>query len=99
MAAQLPDGTTLRSVVTPHPFGGLLLTWEDVTDNFALERSYNTLIAVQRETLDNLHEGIAVIGGDGRLQLSNPVFGRMWRLTDDLLDTAPHISEIVEQKP
>jgi signal transduction histidine kinase len=96
---QLPDGKTIRSVVTPHPFGGLLLTWEDVTDNFALERSYNTLIAVQRETLNNLHEGIAVIGGDGRLQLSNPVFGRMWRLTDDLLDTAPHISEIVEQMP
>ena len=96
---QLPDGTTLRSVITPHPFGGLLLTWEDVTDNFALERSYNTLIAVQRETLNNLHEGIAVIGGDGRLQLSNPVFGRMWRLTDDVLDAAPHISEIVEHMP
>ena len=96
---QLPDGTTLRSVITPHPFGGLLLTWEDVTDTFALERSYNTLIAVQRETLDNLHEGIAVIGGDGRLQLSNPVFGRMWRLSDDVLDAAPHISEIVEHMP
>ncbi len=96
---QLPDGTTLRSVITPHPFGGLLLTWEDVTDNFALERSYNTLIAVQRETLDNLYEGIAVIGGDGRLQLSNPVFGRMWRLPDDVLDAAPHISEIVEHMP
>ncbi len=95
----LPDETTLRSVITPHPFGGLLLTWEDVTDTMALERSYNTLIAVQRETLDNLHEGIAVIGGDGRLQLSNPVFGRMWRLPDHVLDAAPHISEIVELMP
>ena len=95
----LPDETTLRSVITPHPFGGLLLTWEDVTDTIALERSYNTLIAVQRETLDNLHEGIAVIGGDGRLQLSNPVFGRLWQLPDHLLDGAPHISEIVEHMP
>jgi signal transduction histidine kinase len=95
----LPDGTTLRAVITPHPFGGLLLTWEDVTDTIALERSYNTLMAVQRETLDNLYEGIAVIGGDGRLQLSNPAFGRMWRLPDHVLDAAPHISEIVEHMP
>jgi PAS domain-containing protein len=28
----LPDGTTLRSVAIPHPFGGLLMVWEDVTD-------------------------------------------------------------------
>ncbi len=93
----LPDGTTLRSVVTPHPFGGLLLTWEDVTDALALERSYNTLIAVQRETLDNLYEGVAVIGSDGRLRLSNPAFGRMWQIPADVLVAEPHISDIVER--
>ena len=93
----LPDGTTLRAAVTPHPFGGLLLTWEDVTDTLALERSFNTLLAVQRETLDNLHEGVAVIGADGRLQLSNPAFGQIWQLDDRLLAARPHISEIVER--
>jgi PAS domain-containing protein len=51
----LPDGKTLRLVVTPHPLGGLLMTWEDVTASLALERSYNTLIAVQKETLNNLY--------------------------------------------
>lgn len=93
----LPDGKTLRSVAAPHPFGGLLITWEDVTASLALERSYNTLIAVQKETLDNLYEGIAVIGGDGRLQLSNPAFGRIWQLANDELAAAPHISELVER--
>ena len=93
----LPDGTTLRAAVTPHPFGGLLLTWEDVTDTLALERSFNTLLAVQRETLDNLHEGVAVIGADGRLQLSNPAFGQIWQLDDRLLAARPHVSEIVER--
>ena len=92
----LPDDKTVRSVVAPHPFGGLLMTWEDVTASLAMERSYNTLIAVQKETLDNLYEAVAVIGGDGRLQLSNPAFGRIWQLTEDELATAPHISEIVE---
>ena len=92
----LPDGKTLRVVITPHPLGGLLYTWEDVTASLALERSYNTLIAVQKETLDNLYEAVAVIGGDGRLQLSNPAFGRVWQLGEDELAAAPHISELVE---
>lgn len=92
----LPDGKTLRVVITPHPLGGVLFTWEDVTASLALERSYNTLIAVQKETLDNLYEAVAVIGGDGRLQLSNPAFGRVWQLGDDELAAAPHISELVE---
>jgi signal transduction histidine kinase len=92
----LPDGTTLRSVAIPHPFGGLLLIWEDVTDTLALERNYNTLIAVQRETLDNLYEGVAVIGANGRLRLSNPVFGAMWQIPHMTLNNEPHISEIVD---
>jgi len=50
----LPDGTALRMLIMPHPAGGLMMTFEDVTSNLELESSYNTLIAVQRETLDNL---------------------------------------------
>jgi len=38
----LPDERTLRMVVSPHPMGGLLFVYEDVTDRLALERSYNT---------------------------------------------------------
>ena len=40
---------------------------------------------------------MAVIGGDRRLQLSNPAFGRIWQLTEDELASAPHISDIVER--
>jgi len=93
----LPDERTLRMVVTPHPFGGLLFTFEDVTDAIALERSFNTLVAVQRATLDNLYEGVAVFGTDGRLKLYNPEFARLWGLDADDLADQPHISEIVEK--
>lgn len=93
----LPDGTTLRVVAVPHPFGGLMFLHEDVTDKLALESSYNTLIAVQRETLDNLAEGIAVFGPDGKLKLFNPAFARIWHLHPDDLLTEPHINELVEQ--
>ncbi len=92
-----PNGATLRMVITPHPMGGLLYTYEDVTDKLALERSFNTLIEVQRETLDNMREGVAVFGGDGRIKLSNPVFARLWGLPDGSLDAEPHVSEVLEQ--
>ncbi len=93
----LPDDRTLRLVVSPHPFGGLTFVYEDVTDKLALERSYNTLIEVQRETLDNLYEGIAVFGSDGRLKLSNPAYGEIWKLSSEDLSGEPHVSEIVEK--
>ncbi len=93
----LPDGNTLRMVATPHPFGGVLLTYEDVTDRLTLERSYNTLIEVQRETLDNLYEGVAVYGADGRLKLSNPAFARIWNLPVDLLSSEPHARQVIDR--
>lgn len=92
----LPDGTTLRMVITPHPFGGLLFTFEDVTDKLVMERSYNTLIAVQRESLDNLYEGVAVFGSDGRLKLNNPTYASMWQLPQDVLDSQPHVAELLD---
>lgn len=92
----LPDGTSLRILAAPHPFGGIIFVHEDVTDRLALESSYNTLIAVQRETLDNLAEGIAVFGPDGKLRLFNPAFARIWKLAPDFLAGEPHIGELLE---
>ncbi|HXV24534.1 MAG TPA: ATP-binding protein [Alphaproteobacteria bacterium] len=93
----LPDGRTLRMVAAPHPFGGVVVTYEDVTDRLALERSHNTLIAVQRETLDHLYEGVALFTGDGRLKLSNPAFARMWNFTPEELAGEPHIAALVDR--
>ncbi len=93
----LPDGTTLRLLIVPHSFGGLIFVLEDVTNTLALESSYNILMAVQQETLDNLAEGIAVFGGDGRLKLSNPAYAAMWRLGVDALAGEPHITTLLER--
>ncbi len=78
----LPGGATLRRLVAPHPLGGLLLTYEDVTDTLALERSYNTLIDVQAETLNHLQEAVAVFDGAGILRLSNAAFANLWDLPE-----------------
>lgn len=93
----LPDGSAIRVHVMPHPMGGLMFTFDDVTSRLELESSYNTLIAVQKETLDNLAEGVAVYGGDGRLKLWNPSFARIWDLHPEEMEGGPHISKIIDR--
>ena len=93
----LPDGSALRMLVVPHPMGGLMMTFEDVTSRLELESSYNTLIAVQKETLDNLAEGVSVYGGDGRLKLWNPSYARLWGLNPEELEGEPHINRLIEK--
>ncbi len=92
----LPDERTLRRSIAPHPFGGLIIAYEDVTDALALERSLATSLAVHRATLANLHEGVAVFSSDGRLRLSNPAFGTLWGLSQDRLASEPHFAELAE---
>lgn len=93
----LPDGKALRVIAIPHALGGILFAYEDVTDRLALERSYNTLIAVQRETLDHLHEGVAVFGEDGRLKLYNPGYLTLWHLEEEFVKSEPHVRDVVER--
>ena len=76
---------------------GFSIFYEDVSDRLALERTRNLQIAVQKATLDNLREGVAVFGGDGRLTLFNPRYAEMWRLDEAFLATRPHVSDLAER--
>jgi len=49
---------------------------------------------VQRETLDNLNEAVAVFASDGRLRLHNPAFARLWQLAPELLSQEPHVETV-----
>ncbi|MGN6766193.1 MAG: ATP-binding protein [Rhizobiaceae bacterium] len=90
----LPDGRTIRVVANPQPKGGVTWVFENLTERIDLESRYNTAIRVQGETLDNLAEGVAVFGPDGKVRLSNPAFSRLWGLPDDFVKQKTHISEI-----
>ncbi|MBK67666.1 MAG: histidine kinase [Rickettsiales bacterium] len=92
----LPDGRVLRTVIVPHPAGGIMVTHEDVTSRLELESSYNTLIAVQNETINNLAEGVSVFGADGRLKLFNKAYKKIWKFDEEELKPDPHITDIVD---
>src|SRR3546814_2292332 len=50
----LPDGSTLRLVISAYPSGGLLFAYDDVTRQLTLQSATNTMIDVPHATLDNL---------------------------------------------
>lgn len=92
----LPDGRTVRVVANPQARGGVTWIFENVTERMNLESRYNAAVRVQGETLDNLAEGVAVFGPDGRIRLANPAFTALWHLPKDIVAQKAHISAIVE---
>jgi signal transduction histidine kinase len=90
----LPDGRAVSVVTTPNPEGGVTYLFDDVTESLQLARRFDGLIRVQRETLDNLAEAVAVFGSNGRAQLFNPAFARMWKLSPDAMREQPHIDTV-----
>jgi signal transduction histidine kinase len=93
----LPDQRTLRVVTAPSPDGGVTYLFDDVTERLNLERQFDALIRVHRETLDNLTDAVALFGSDGRVRLHNPVFARMWQLSPVMLEERPHIEAMIER--
>ena len=90
----LPDGRTLRVIGNPQPKGGVTWVFENLTERFDLEGRYKTAVRVQGETLDNLAEGVAVFGQDGRVRLSNPAFASLWGIDAVTTGRGTHISAI-----
>lgn len=92
----LPNGQTFRRVRIPHPMGGLVFAFEDVSDKLAARRAYNSLLAIQRESLENLFDAVIIFGSDGRLNFYNQAYLHLWLAEEDNLDKEPSISELIE---
>lgn len=92
----LPDGRTLKVVRQPHPLGGMLLIYSDITGELRLKAQYNALIQVQQATLDKLNDAVAVFGSDGRLRLHNEAFETFWNVTPLALEAAGDFEGVVE---
>jgi signal transduction histidine kinase len=90
----LPDGRAVSIVTTPNLEGGVTYLFDNVTESLDLARRFDGLIRVQHETLDNLNEAVAVFGSNGRVQLFNPAFANMWKLSPESLREQPHIETV-----
>jgi signal transduction histidine kinase len=93
----LPDGRVVQVISAPAgPQGGVIYVFEDISDALRLKSQHKTQVDVQRSTLNALTEGVAVFGTNGRLTLSNPKLSTLWKLPTNLLESNPHIDQIVE---
>jgi len=92
----LRGGTHLRVVAQPLPDGGLLLIFEDRTEQVQLASARDTLLRVRTATFDNLFEALGVFGADGRLQLWNNRFRALWGVEEEFLASHPRIDAFAE---
>jgi signal transduction histidine kinase len=91
----LPDGTHLRILAQPMPNGGLLLLFEDRTEQAKLASAHDTLLRVRTATFDNLFEGIAVFAADGKISIWNQIFADVWDIEVEKLIAHPRIDELL----
>ncbi|MBV8687888.1 MAG: PAS-domain containing protein [Alphaproteobacteria bacterium] len=90
----LPGGRHLRVVAQPLPDGGLLLIFEDRTEQLRLASARDTLLRVRTATFDNLFEAVGVFASDGRLHLWNNRFRQLWEFEEEQLTGNPRIDTL-----
>jgi hypothetical protein len=93
---RLPDQRSLKVVSQPHPRGGLMMVFSDVTPELRLRSQFNHLLQVQQATLDKLSDAVAVFGADARLRLHNEAFERFWSATAGQLAAGLAFDQMVE---
>ncbi|HWE99488.1 MAG TPA: PAS-domain containing protein [Caulobacteraceae bacterium] len=93
---RLPDGRTVRVATRPHPGGGLIISFSDITAEVRLKAQFNHVVQVQQATLDKLSDAVAVFGADTRLRLHNEAFERMWSIPADALAREPEFDAVVD---
>ncbi|WEK01498.1 MAG: PAS-domain containing protein [Candidatus Sphingomonas phytovorans] len=92
----LPGGVHLRVVAQPLPDGGLLLIFEDRTEQVQLASARDTLLRVRTATFDNLYEALGVFAADGRLQLWNNKFRALWGFDEAFLTGHPGVDTLAD---
>jgi signal transduction histidine kinase len=91
----LPSAKHLRVVAQPLPDGGLLLIFEDRTEQIQLASARDTLLRVRTATFDNLFEAIGVFASDGRLHLWNNRFRSLWNFEEEQLAAHPRVDALI----
>lgn len=90
------SGQHLRLVAQPLPDGGLLLIFEDRTEQAQLASARDTLLRVRTATFETLFEAVGVFEADGRLHLWNNKFRDIWGFDEAFFATHPHVDALAE---
>ncbi|HWA29948.1 MAG TPA: PAS-domain containing protein [Rhizomicrobium sp.] len=92
----LPGGKSLSVQAQPHPNGGIIFLFEDVTEKLRLERTCNALTKVQNAVLNTMQDSVAIFGPDGRLKTYNDNFLKLTGAGRNELAAEPHVTELAK---
>ena len=91
----IPDGRTFKRIRAPHS-DGVLLAYEDITDDLAITRSFNDLKAVEQGILNNLTDSVAIFTPNLKLDLYNTSFINLLQLTEESLSSNTKLEDIID---
>ena len=74
----LPDGQAFRVTGRPHPDGGFVFLFEDITADLSLTRRFRSDIETGQAVLDALPDAVAVFSTAGTLVMYNRAYGTLW---------------------
>ncbi|MGL5785080.1 MAG: PAS-domain containing protein [Alphaproteobacteria bacterium] len=74
----LPDERSLKMTILPHQKGGVVFIFENMTEQWVLERKHNALMAGQTILARHLDEGILILSVDQRILLMNDRCQKFW---------------------
>lgn len=93
----LPDGRMVRARVGPTPIGGIVYTFEDVSEKYGSERRARLADRLRETALATLPEAVLVSTQDGRVGLANPAFSTLFGIDTAFLASQPRLDDLVER--
>ena len=94
----LPDGHIYKRTMTPYPLGGVVMTFDDVSDKISLERLYNTQLANQQSILNQFSQALLVFNEEGRLKLWNSAYEHLFNTSSDFLKSEPLLIDVLNSQ-
>ena len=92
---QRPDGSWLHVVSNPLPEGGVLRTFQDITERKRAEAELAQTEAHLRSALDNMSGGIYMVDVDLRLRVFNDDFARLFEIPDGVIVKNASIGNVI----
>lgn len=90
----LPSGKML-SETQIKSLEGLIIFWEDTTDTLDLTHNLNNQKNIYQRLIDKNHNAVIVVASNGLVENFNSRFLEMFNLSANMLESKPHIKEVL----
>ena len=94
----LPNGRIYKRMMNPYPLGGVVMTFDDVSDKISMERMYNAQLANQQSILNEIPQALLIFNEEGRLKLWNTSYEKLFEADKNFLQTEPLLMDILESQ-